>query len=347
MQTVERITPNELIIMGEVEAFYAYVSEPSKRLVAPTFDSSFKKLGDVFNEYSEYSWKYNFTDKVYEKVSVPSDNRLILTFSGGKDSIATALKYKAQGYDVRLYHMKHINPSFSDEWESAVKAAELLELPIFIDDIKFHGHHMWMEHPMKNMIIANGALSYGIREGIGTRLAFGNYTTSFLEDNAFDRCAGDCVDMWEAYINIIRRQVEDFEVISCITNMTETLEVISKRPDLFDASLSCLCRHSLRDYRKSWVLKKFGVDLPEKRCGSCYKCAIEYIYRVDHDLVELNEGYYKYCLNQLYRNGISMGERATTLPELWDDNFDYAMTDSKMYKEMNNTYMMTRDILWL
>lgn len=348
MQRIERVNPNISPIMDDIDRIYVMFSEPpaEKPLIKPCYDSSFELLVDIFNSYGGYEWAVDYEDRAYPVVAQPQNNNLILAFSGGKDSIASAIKYKEAGYNVYLYYMQHINPTFSDEGDCAKKAAELLELPIFMDDIKYKGYHMWTEHPMKNMVIANGALSYGVREGIGTRVAFGNYKTSFLDDNVFDRCAGDCTDMWEAYSEIISRIIPNFEIETNLENINDTLELLSGHRDLLDASLSCLCRHSLRAYRRDWVSKKFGIELFARRCGSCYKCCMEYIYMADHDKLPFNEDYYKYCIQQLYRIALVEKLPVEDVYDVWNHFVLYPRSQSKIKDKFDNVKLCTRCLKW-
>ena len=181
MQTVKRVTPNAFPLLDEIDRLYALLSDkPTASLIKPTYDESCAQLVNTFKTYTNEDWQIDYVHKECTQITPTDSDSVILAFSGGKDSIASALKYKEEGRDVFLYHMKHINPSFSDEWKCAKESADRLGLPIYFDDIQFSGHHMYMEHPMKNMIIANGALSYGIREGITTNIAFGNYLTDVV-----------------------------------------------------------------------------------------------------------------------------------------------------------------------
>lgn len=349
MQRVERLNPNVSPIMDDIDRLYAFLSEPQKEVGAlfnPCYDASFEPLMDIFNVFGTSEWFVDYKSFEYPELPEIKGSNLILAFSGGKDSIASAIKYKEMGYNVYLYHMRHINPTFSDEWKCAEELAKLLELPIYFDDIRFKGYHMWTEHPMKNMLIANGALSYGIREGISTKIAFGNYTTSLLEDNVFDRCAGDCVDMWEAYNGIIKRVLPSFHMRINLDNVLETLELLSDRKDLLNASLSCLCRHSLREYRRDWVKNKFGIELFERRCGSCYKCCLEYIYMADHDKMPFSEAYYKYCLSQLYRITLVEQIPVNSVYDVWDNFLLYPRSESKISEQFEGVKLCTRGLKW-
>lgn len=351
MQRVERTIPNRLRVSNEIDLFYAYTSEREqldKSIIPPTFDFSFRSLVDVFNQYDDDQFHPLLVDKHYEPIELPIYNQdtVILCFSGGKDSVATALLYKEMGYKVYLYYMKHINPALSDEWKCAQECADLLGLPIFFDDVRLKGHHDWMEHPMKNMIIATGALEYGIRENIGTRIAFGNYQSSVLEDNVFERCAGDCVDMWTSYEDIIKQIIPNFTIDVILENMGQTLTIVTPMRELLDASVSCLCRHSLREYRHTWVKEKFGIELPNHRCGSCYKCCVEYIYMADHNLIDFSEDYYKYCFNQLYKVTLDENNMQYFPASLWDMYMFYPIEQSKIKDKILNARMFKRNLKW-
>ena len=349
MQTIKHEYQNMHPIFDALERFYAYVSDidHSKELFRPVFDSSFTGLCETFHAYVNTPMP-TLRDKNYEPLQLPSydEKNVIVCFSGGKDSIAVAMKLREMGYTVFLYHAWHINPSFGDEVNCAREAAEILDMPIYVDDIRFSGHHDYMEHPMKNMVIANGALHYGIREGIGTRIVFGNYTSSTLDSNVFDRCAGDCMDMWEFYDTIIQQIIPGFRVEAYLEHVGDTLEIIMGNRELLDASLSCLCRHSLRPYRHEWVKSKFGVDLPKHRCGSCYKCCVEYLYMADHDLIEFSEDYYKYCLHQLRKVCKSEQEAVYTIFDIWSKYCFYPFTESKIADQFIHTLVTKGGIRW-
>lgn len=349
MQIVQREHPNALPIMDDIDRLYCQLSEfeSGGTLIKQRYDESFSMLVGTFEEFTDRKWSIEFENRDYTEIEpINPDDTIILTFSGGKDSVASALRYKQMGYKVYLYHMRHINPSLSDEWKSAKKLAELLELPIYFDDIHFKGYHCWTEHPMKNMLIANGALSYGIRENITTHIAFGNYNSSYLEDNYFDRCAGDCVDMWEAYNDIIQRCIPNFEMDVNLTNMGDTLDILADRTDLINASISCLCRHSLRDYRRNWVKDTYGIELFEHRCGSCYKCCVEYMYMADHDKMPYSEDYYKYCLGQLYKVAQAEKVPVTDITDVWGHFIAYPIEQSKLQSILNCKMLRTKIKWW-
>ena len=331
MQRIEHKYKNVSPIFKDIETYFTLVSEKdvkrTKSLVTNTYDESFSMLDNIFYTFAHLNSGIKFENKKYKTIYVKDSDTIIVCFSGGKDSIATALYYKEQGWNVILYHMRHINPPLSDEYIHAKRLAQELDMQIYIDDIKLSGYHDYIEHPMKNMLIANGALNYGISNNITTKIAFGNYLYSSLADDNFDFCGGDCVEMWMAYENIIKRIIPDFEIYLCLENLNDTLEKVCYNKTILDMSVSCICRANLRDYWHNWAETKYNLKLPKHRCGRCYKCCVEYIYMVDHDLQEYNEDYYRYCLNNLEKNLKKEGCNE----DVWNHYFFYDKGKSKYY----------------
>lgn len=329
MQTISHEYENVSPIFDEIERYYSIVSEKQykKTLVPQIFDGSFMLLDELFYTLADVYSGIEFIHRQYDIIDIEDNNNMIVCFSGGKDSIATALYYIEQGYNVYLYHMRHINPPLSDEYIHAQKIAEKLGLPIRIDSVKLSGFHDYVEHPMKNMIIANGALNYGIREGIGTNIAFGNYLSSSVEDDNFEFCGGDDTEMWCAYNDIIQRIIPDFMMNICLHDIGDSLEKVCYNKNVLDLSVSCICRANLRNHWHNWAEEKYHIKLPKNRCGRCYKCCLEYIWMTDHDLQEYNRDYYEYCLSNLKRNL----EKEGNSDDVWNHYFFYDKSESKYF----------------
>ena len=333
MQTITRELPNIHPLFDEIDKIYAELSEHSrpKKLIQATYSDVFNPLIDIFKKYG-YEGDIHTQKRSLPPLNTPVNDKkgILVCFSSGKDSIATVKHYMKEGYDVSLYHLRNINPPLHDEVIQAQELAKYWDIPIYVDTIRLSGMHEYVEHPMKNMIIANGALQRAIKENI-PQVAFGNYRTSSLEYDNFEFCGGDDMEMWDIYNQIISSVWPGFKMQIVLSNLSETLDTVCADKDLMDMSVSCLGRASMRQYWHDWVLSKYGVNIPKHRCGRCYKCCIEYIYMVDHDLQEYNEEYYKYCLKNLKKNvqredGVKYSDE-----RVWAHYFFYDIERSKYY----------------
>lgn len=340
MQTIKHNRKLIHPLLNDIEYFYTLTSEKSLKndsmMSQSIFHESFKAIQDVFNKYSDTHYNFKYKKQLIQLIETPnSENKIVVCFSGGKDSLTTALYYKDKGYDVYLYHLRGINKCYPKEWEYAKQLAEKLNLPIYFDKVTLSGNHDWIEHPMKNMIIANLALSYAI-EDIGTiQIAFGNYTTSYLDFDPFEVCSGDDVEMWNIYDNIIQQIIPDFKMNLVLTNIEDSMKCLVEHKELIPYVSSCIGTHRFTGYYRQQNIKNYNIDLPKSRCGSCWKCAYEYIYLCDNDVLEYNKAYYKHCLQVIQRTIKREQNRKVSLEEAFREYMFYDVNDSHLYKTLH------------
>ena len=304
MQTITHIQPNLNPLFTEFEYLYAITSERhnvQNQLIPPAISNIFIPLLHLFQDYGNAEYHVKFHEYHVNKIKLEkySKKNIIVCFSGGKDSLATALYYMQKKYDVHLYHLKGINKTYKDEYLTAKKLAEMLGLPLYTDEIQLKGEQEWTEHPLKNMILANMALQYGIRTGIGTNIAFGNFYTSTLEEDPFDVCGGDCKEMWQEYNKVIQYIIPGFEVCTPLQNFQTTIDILCKYPEYISYTQSCIGPYRYREYLHKNNQIKYNIELPEHRCGSCWKCCLEYIIFCDKGIYDYNEAYYNHCIDIL------------------------------------------------
>ena len=342
MQTVIHEYANLSPIFNDIETVYMEISSKDNpfRLLPTTLDTSFVDLYDILKENVSWCHKYRhilFEDKNITHINVPESNNMIVCISGGKDSVALAKYYMDEGYNVYLYHMHGINKVYPDEVEAVKRVAEYLNLPLYIENVTLKGTQDFVEHPMKNYIIANGAIHYAIREHLGINIAFGNFNESYLVDNDFAVCAGDCMDMWYAYEKIIRRYLPQFTINIPFKNNQDTIDIIENDPELLGLCVSCMSPYRFRQHWKKRTEDKYGVYLLPNRCGCCWKCASEYITYTDLQILDLNVKYYVHCLEILYNTKVKESNIKTwSLEDIWSEYFFYPMSKSRAYKELKN-----------
>ena len=331
-------------LLREIDALYADLSviEQPKKLVPMTLDKSFKDILKVFEDEAGVERDYKFVDEGIKPLELPTfdPKNIIVCFSGGKDSFGVARHYQKLKYNVYLYHLKGLNATYCGEFSEhlvAQKAADYMGLPLIVEEVSYTGYHDYFEHPMKNMIMASRALSWGVRNGITTKIAVGTFKTAFLEDNSFKVCAGDCVEMWKVYDKVIRRIVPKYKTLIPNENYQTAYNIIKDEPQALEVLISCMTPNRFRKSFRKRTIDKYGIDLLPNRCGCCWKDCVEYIWFADKGLVPLNKRYYIHCLEVLANSHEKeSGIKFFSVRALWGEYFFYPIEQSIMSKEIQD-----------
>ena len=338
MQSIVRKEKNIHPIFDDIEKLYTYTSEKSdkKSLFPLILDNHFEYLVELFEIYGNFNCDIQFTDKHYEKINTAlrDDKNILLAFSGGKDSTATAIWYQERGYNITLYHLRGINQTYKDEWKVCQEVAQKLSLPLIIDIVSLKGSHCWIEHPMKNMIIADSMIQYCIKENLYPNIAFGNFWDSSLDNDPFEICGGDCLEMWVSYEHILKQVIPDFEMQIPLNSMLDTWSIILTHPYIIETVQSCIGPYRYREYLKKRNEEKYGIKLYDHHCGSCWKCALEYCVYADNNITEYNAGFYSHCLEILKKTYKKETlERKVDINDVWQYYFFYPRNKSKFFKD--------------
>ena len=344
MQTIKHPKNYKYIhpIFSEFERLYTALSNNDQTKLSclfdadGTFETSLRPFEDVFNEYGNCEIHLNYSDKNYPKLPMRKYNKknVIVAFSGGKDSTAVALYYKDKGFNVYLYHVHGLNRFFPQEQQSAEQVAEYLNLPMIVEDVNLSGVSLYPDHPLKNIIIANMALQWGIENNVGAFITFGDYYTAYLDDVCFETSGDDCIEMWKIYKPVMKKCIPQFRLEIPLVNVADTLERLKSDKTLLGLTQSCVMTHRFKDYHSKRVQDKYNIKLLPNRCGTCWKCALEYIYYTDHGVLDYNREYYKYCIQILRRtlkneNGIRIKNERT----VWERFMFYSVLESRYFND--------------
>lgn len=246
------------------------------------------------------NFNYSFNDEDTPKYdSIISDKFILCCFSGGKDSLATALYYKEQGYDVHLYTVKGINVGYPDEYKAAINLAEKMNLPIYIEEIKLNGKKFYIEHPLKNQIIASCAVAYCLENNLPVNISFGNYQEDTYDKSNWGVNWTDNYTLWQEYSKFITSFVPNATINIPFYNETNAYTYLDNNFELMQSVQSCLSALRHRSYLHDHNEEKYKIKLMPNRCGSCVKCCIEYIHFCDVGKVEYDQEFYKHCLDIL------------------------------------------------
>ena len=325
-----------------IEALYSYISDTEYMFESEDtlwLDNSFKKLDKILDEKLVQYRKPLIKDFNFPKVDYKYSRKREITvcLSGGKDSAAAAFYYVKKGYKVHLYHATGVNKAYGDEKLAAEKIAKYLDCDLYIDHICLSGKHQFIEHPLKNYIIANGALHYALAHNYRPVICFGNFNKSVLDMNEFDICGGDCIEMWDAYKDIMQNVIPDFDIEIPLETNADTFNLLSDDWELFTMSVSCMSPYRFRAHWKHRAEQKYGVKLFDNRCGCCWKCVLESAYLMDHDKQPYNEKFYMHCMDILERTIYrERGYPVETFQEVWDNYMWYPIEESKAYHLIKN-----------
>lgn len=322
-------------IFNLIEGLYTYVSDTDYMFDDILWlDDSFTDLCNILN-----SKLLIFNPPVFKAMEIPpvftekcDTKEITVCLSGGKDSAATALYYKKLGYKVHLYHAAGVNKAYGDEKKAAKKIADYLGCDLFIDTISLVGTHRFIEHPLKNYVIANGAIHYCLAMGYSPRISFGNFNKSYLDMNEFEVCGGDCIEMWNAYRKIIQRVLPDFEIEIPLETNADTFRILRDDWTLFGMSVSCMSPFRFRAHWKHRTEQNFSIKMFDNRCGCCWKCCVENLYLMDIGKLDYDLPYYMHCFGILAATiRKETGIEEYDVNAVWDNYMFYPMKESKAY----------------
>ena len=339
MQTVDRKTPLIHKCLYDIDRLYLQTSEPQKLLLPEVYDVGFKDIVGIFDVYSDMKLQVDYSDTVTPmKLPRYSTKNIIVCFSGGRDSFVTAKHYQKLGYNVLLYYVDGLNGVYSaggHECEIVRKASDYLGLPLVVEELSYHGHHTWFEHPLKNMLLWSMALSWGVSHEYSIKIATGNFTTAKLEDNPFPVCAGDCIEVLNAFESIVRRFIPKFRMYHPSRNLQTTMNYFLKNPGELEYVVSCMTPIRFRNQFRNRTLSNYNIELLPNRCGCCWKDCTEYIWAVDHNIRPLDRPYYKHCINVLANTmKRERGIRPFFAFDIWNEYMLYPFKQSKLFEEL-------------
>lgn len=351
MQTVTLSNPISNKLYAQLLDLYAYVSSAdTKKLIQMPYDKSFAGIQDILECKVPWYERREMVDSniqqlVFPLGYTPRQDEVVVCISGGKDSIATALYYKELGYNVYLYHLHGINKVYYDEYKAVEEIARILNLPYVIDECTLSGIHDFVEHPLKNYIIAWGAISWAVHSCVTPNIAFGNFSKSRLSSMPFDVCGGDSPEMWHAFDKIVQRMLPDFRIQLPLRTQADTYLMLGRNMNLIQASMSCISPYRFREHWKKRTEHKYGITLLPHRCGCCWKCAQEYITLADRDLVEFNPEYYMHCMEILGKTlQKESDEYRLWGPIVWDEYISHSIVESKMRGQIENAFIQNGKI---
>ncbi len=300
MQFLNNI-PSEYRLTNYFKPFYELYSMKAlpDRLAV---DSRFARVLNIVNAKAKKPLLTVTNDRFSESHPLGSlsvrGRSAFIAFSGGKDCLATAIRAQQEGYTPHLVYISGVNKSLPSERRHAFAVAKAAGYPITEVKISIQGNKEYNEHPLKNILILCLLIDLGTKHG-ATAYGLGNIFEENSTHGSLDYDLSDSFDMIRAFNHFVRAIIPEYRYLTYIhDNLASFYTVYKHNKELIPLLSTCITP----DYRKPMIHKsnvlKYGSDcVLDDMCGSCYKCADNYLYRRAFGLVKHNSAYVQRCLD--------------------------------------------------
>lgn len=205
-----------------------------------------------------------------------SNTIAVVPYSGGKDSLAVALRLQQRGLDVHLFHVRGANRSSPKEYLAAEAQAKRAGFPLYTGQIRLNGTSPYADNPVKNQLLLAAAVAYGTTIG-ATHYALGDFYTDKIATSSAEVNLSDAYEVIEASLPIYRAVVPGFTYHHVLKNYTASyITLRDMRPDLFEGVASCVAPARFAGGYRKTNERRYGVRLREGECGSCWKCCVDF-----------------------------------------------------------------------
>ena len=234
---------------------------------------------------------------------VSRGKRVLVGFSGGKDSVAAAVRLQRRGYEPILFHVAGLNRYAASEEERATRAvAGALRLPARILRLRQLGKMGWRENPARNVLVLGLMADYGLRQGI-SRYALGNFDDYHLRPGEVTAGPSDTLEVLEATAAVLAKVAPAYRLATVLHDNTDSMvEVMTHARAALPAISSCLMPLRYRAAHRKRISHKYSYVLLPGRCGICSKCASEYLHLVAAQQTTEIAAYAADCQNALWRD---------------------------------------------
>lgn len=238
--------------------------------------------------------RFYFQQESLKKVNIAKNNHVLLGFSGGKDSVATALRLKKQGYNSILVYFEGINPSLTQEKKFIENLSKDLDMPLITKSLKL-GKSEWIEHPLKNIVMLAYLSDLCILSGV-SNVSLGIVQEYTGEDHPpIDIEFSDWYDFLQAY-HVFVKYYSNIDFVFPLKREGQAyIDFYFDDFTITDKCFSCKTpAYRFKQFREK-VTKKFCLVLPETKCGLCYKCSLDYIMKTYLAKIKPNKEYLERC----------------------------------------------------
>ena len=170
-------------------------------------DTAFIPLCRILNSISLGYCMPDFVEQVDEPLHYEHDDTKVIVFSGGKVSLACALRYKDIGHKIVLYHV----PEAGEDVSRIKQISVMLDAPLYIAD------EVLSVTPFSGIILLAYALAYAVSHSYSPKIVFGYFDWASISDNPRKDWAY-CREFVLPFRDFGRKCVDGFSILNPIPN---------------------------------------------------------------------------------------------------------------------------------
>lgn len=228
--------------------------------------------------------------------NLATSNKVLLGFTGGKDSTYLAIHLRKLGLDPILVYIRGVNRCYPSEYSIAQKISKILEYPLIVVELTFSGKMPFISNPVKNGVILAILFDIGLQLGIN-KISLGTHKSTNLEDTNPLSTISDSIEFMDKVYLWGKNFIPNLESFNIDLPISRLYKILDEN-NLISEIQSCLGTERYKNYLSNRNIKKFRIEQPlPNRCYSCYKCALEYLNLESLNIVSSNERLFKHCLN--------------------------------------------------
>lgn len=234
-----------------------------------------------------------------ERIVIPDiNNNILIGFSSGFDSVYHALKLKHCGYNPILFHFKHLNKSYPDEYDKAFNFAKEFDFDIVVVELEHDKNSIFIDNPIKNQLILSYMIEYGAIHNIN-KFALGNNKFEKISECRVQYGISDSIEMFEAFRLGVSNYYSNLQYFDIDKRKVDCYKFVATHyPQAFKYVNSCITPHRFKKHLNNLNSNKFNIQpLSNTRCLSCYKCAIESIVLNDCGHTHYPQEFIEHCYN--------------------------------------------------
>lgn len=232
-----------------------------------------------------------------------NNNKIIIGASSGLDSTYAALKAKDDGYDVYLVHFKNLNKNYPKETEHIIDFAKNNNFNLYIINVKNFDKDYFPDNPFKNEMILCALTEIGNNLNINN-IMIGGTGTYHLNESVIGMNVTDTIENYETFLSGLKKYYPNVNLIYLNKDLTKydiIKYLINNHFNVLNDICSCISPNRFVKMLHDNNEKKYSIKLLKDRCGSCYKCCMEYIYLYECGYYN-NKEFLNHCYNILAKS---------------------------------------------